>query len=346
MILDEPKSDLPDEIRRPFRIPWLRIILSSLIGALGIYLVARNLDLSDLQSAIARADPRLVLASITSIVATILVKSWRWRLIFYPPDARPPYRPIFWALTVGQLLNAVLPMRMGEVARAYSLERQTQTPIPRSFGTIVVEKTLDALTMAVMLLFLIPALLLPGYVSAQGYPLALLALIAFSLLVLLAYRSQFILRVFDSLFRFLPGKWNSRLTRWFTEGLHGLAALRNPRLVLLLGLASATVVGLSILTPWILFEAYHLPLGFREAIFLNLVVSIGSVPPSTPGKILIFETLVVLTLGRLGITDNAVMLSFAIVYHLVVALPPIAFGAFALLRGGLRISPATGATST
>jgi uncharacterized protein (TIRG00374 family) len=338
LIVDESESGLTSDIGRPYRIPWLRVILSSLIGAVGIYLVARNLDLSDLQSAFAQANLGYVFLAVVTIFLTILAKTWRWRFIFHPPESRPLFEPLFWALSIGQFLNVLLPMRLGEVGRAFSLERQSQVPIPKSIGTIVVEKTLDALTLGVMVFFLLPALLLPGYVSEQGYPLALLALVALAMLLLLAYRSQYVLRLFQSSIRLLPDRWNSRLARWFAEGLHGLAALRDPRLVLTLGFASAMIAGLSILTPWILFKAFDIPLAIEGAISLNLVVSIGSVPPSTPGKILIFETLVVVTLTRLGLTDSATMLSFAIVYHLVVALPQIALGALALLRGGLRFS--------
>lgn len=342
MILDDSESGLDTEARQPYRIPWPRVILSTLIGALGIYLVARNLNLSDLRPAFARADLLLVLASVATIIATILAKTWRWRLIFYPPESRPHYPPLLWALIIGQFLNVLLPMRLGEVGRAYSLERQAKTPIPTSLGTIVVEKTLDALTLAVMVLFLLPALLLPAYVSQQGYPLALLALAAFAMLLLLAYRSHYVLRSFRSLIALLPGNWGVRVTGWLSEGLRGLAALRNPRLILVLGFASAVIAGLSTLTPWILFQAYNLPFSLKDALFLNLVVTIGSVPPSTPGKVLIFETLVVVTLRRLGLAESATLLSYAIVYHLVVALPQILLGGIALLRGGLRFSPVPG----
>jgi uncharacterized protein (TIRG00374 family) len=339
LIFDETESELAEDISRRYRIPWKRVILSSLIGALGIYLVARNLDLADLQAAFTRANLGLVLLGAATIFMTMLVKTWRWRLIFYPPESRPPFIPLFWALIFGQFLNVLLPIRLGEVGRAYALERQTKTSIPKTFGTVVVEKTLDALTLAVMLFFLLPALLLPGYVAAQGYPIALLALGAFALLLLLAYRSQYVLSTSRSLLGLLPGKWSTRLAKWLSEGMHGLAALRNPRLILALGLISAVIAGLSILTPLILFRAYDIPFGLKEAVFLNLVISIGSAPPSTPGKVLIFETLVVVTLRRLGLTDNATMLSFAILYHLVVALPQIALGGLSLLRGGLHFSP-------
>ena len=196
--------------------------------------------------------------------------------------------------------------------------------------------------MLLMVFFLLPALLMPAYISEQGLPLALLALAAFAMLLLLAYRSQYVLRVFQSLIGLLPGRWRSRMARWLSDGLRGLAALRNPRLILVLGFASAVIAFLSVVTPWVLFRAYDIPFSLKEAIFLNLVVTIGSVPPSTPGKVLIFETLVAITLRRLGLTDSATILSFAIIYHLVVALPQILFGGLALFRGGLRLSPTLG----
>jgi uncharacterized membrane protein YbhN (UPF0104 family) len=120
LIFDETESELAEDISRRYRIPWKRVILSSLIGALGIYLVARNLDLADLQAAFTRANLGLVLLGAATIFMTMLVKTWRWRLIFYPPESRPPFIPLFWALIFGQFLNVLLPIRWSAALTPWS----------------------------------------------------------------------------------------------------------------------------------------------------------------------------------------------------------------------------------
>ena len=57
---------------------------------------------------------------------------------------------------------------------------------------------------------------------------------------------------------------------------------------------------LSILTPYILFSAFNLPLGFQEATLLHLSLIIGQIPASTPGNVGIFEGVVVFMLNQFG----------------------------------------------
>jgi uncharacterized membrane protein YbhN (UPF0104 family) len=61
-------------------------------------------------------------------------------------------------------------------------------------------------------------------------------------------------------------------------------------------------------------------------------LSFMAAPPSTPGQIGIFEGTVTFVLAQLGETSAAVMVSFAIVYHLIVLTPKIIFGGIASLR--------------
>ena len=56
--------------------------------------------------------------------------------------------PIFSASAIGFMANMVLPFRVGEVARPWLVARERRPAPPRTFATVVVERVLDLLALA------------------------------------------------------------------------------------------------------------------------------------------------------------------------------------------------------
>jgi hypothetical protein len=66
------------------------------------------------------------------------------------------------------------------------------------------------------------------------------------------------------------------------------------------------------------------------------VVTIATTPPSTPGKIGVFNGAVAIVLLGYGIADEAVAISYSIVFYLVVIIPQIILGSIAASRTNWR----------
>jgi uncharacterized membrane protein YbhN (UPF0104 family) len=120
-------------------------------------------------------------------------------------------------------------------------------------------------------------------------------------------------------------------------GLEGLAALRSRRLVAVLSFVTILIVFLSILTPLVLFKAFSMPFGLREAIIINLLVTLATAPPSTPGRIVVFLAIVRLAMEGFGMNDSSLILSYAIAFLFVVYAPPLILGGLAMTKGGYRL---------
>lgn len=264
-----------------------------------------------------------VLLAILVIVGTLYLKAWRWQLLFYPPHEAPAGRTIFDAFMVGQFINILVPfVRLGEVARVYALKSEASKA--KTAGTLVVEKTLDTIVLVMMFLLLLPFVVIPPVISGQGVlMISGVAVVALTVLYLLAYRTNLVVRWFRALARREPGPLGQRLVGVAVAGLEGLAALRDRRVTLLLLISSAIIGILSILTPWALFPAFGLQLGVEEATLINLAVTLGSLPPSTPARVGVFEAITAFMLAQFGITDRSLLLGYSLVFHLVVILPPI-----------------------
>ncbi|MEM7330879.1 MAG: hypothetical protein AAF490_02220, partial [Chloroflexota bacterium] len=57
--------------------------------------------------------------------------------------------------------------------------------------------------------------------------------------------------------------------------------------------------------------------------------SIALVPPSTPAKIGVFDGVVAFLLVQFGLQNEAIIIGYTLIFHLIIYLPQIIFGVFA-----------------
>lgn len=299
----------------------------------GVWYLSTRINMVELGKAFLSTSKVPVVLSIGVVVLTLVLKGWRWQLMF--PSERPPVAvtSAFWAATLGQYVNLVVPFfRLGEIARLYALNQEAGIHPGKALGTLVVEKTLDLIFFGLTIIFIFPFLVLPDYVAQSGLSLFLLTVVLFVTLYILAYQTQLIIRLWRRIISPLPDRLQSMLLRLAVSGLEGLAALRDRRLSLLLLSFSLLIALLSIALPYLLFIAFDLPLSIIDAAVVHIVVSIAIVPPSTPAKLGILNGAAALALWQLGVADDTKIAGFAILYYLVAVIPQLLLGIVAASR--------------
>ena len=318
-------------------LPWFNLLLAIVLIGLGIWYLSDKVSLEEIIHALLLADPLYILLGLVITLITVLVKTWRWQLMFMTPDESIPFSPLFWSLMLGQYVNLIVPfLRLGELARIYALNRQVDTPMTRTLGTLVLEKVLDMFMLMLAIALVLPLVILPEFVNEPGLLIWILPIVALFFLYLMAYQTDLITNFFGAMSKKLPSRFAKRILKWSVNGLAGLSALRSRRLSILLVGSSALILFLSILLPYVMFKAFNLPLGFIEAAVVHIVVTIAITPPSTPGKIGVFNGAVALILLSFGLTNEAVVISYSIVFLLVVIVPQIALGSIAAGRTNWR----------
>lgn len=80
--------------------------------------------------------------------------------------------------------------------------------------------------------------------------------------------------------------------------------------------------------------AFGLTLPFQAALVLFVVLQVGAVPPSLPGRLGVFNYLTVLTLSQYGV-DPSMGLSYSIALYVVAMLSKLVWGTVYLARGDL-----------
>ncbi len=322
-------NDLPQPRPRLTRRWIIRLGAGMLLAGLAIYLLDREVQWQDAFAAAKQVLPFWLCLSFLGIVANSIARALRWRLLFPADQEPPPRRAIFGVLMAGQLLNFVLPLRAGDLTRAYFMGRRRQASTAAAVGTIGAEKVLDLTIVGLLVAFVLPSLVLPSWLGSPGRD-------AFVGTVVGAIIWSGILLALPWFQRSLA-TWGARiellapLSRFLSRFLDGLAALRHiQRLPALLSWSAIVWLG-GILANLFLMRALNLPATFLSATLVMLVIQGGVSVPLTPGQIGIFEALAVLALSLVSISATS-GLAFGILLHFLVLVLPLGVGLPWLLR--------------
>ena len=131
----------------------LSLVLSLALGGVLLWLALRDADLGAVADALAEGEWVWIVPFVLAGVASVVVRAWRWGLLI---DALPeqsgrvPLRLTSASVVIGYLVNYAAP-RLGEFARAANVARQSDAPFSGVFGTVVAERVLDVIALALAL---------------------------------------------------------------------------------------------------------------------------------------------------------------------------------------------------
>jgi glycosyltransferase 2 family protein len=297
-------------------------------SAVFTYLAVRGVKTHDMWRAFRRSNYWWLLPALGALAAGNVLRGFRWRYLF-ARETRPPYWPVFTAMLIGQFFNNVLPARAGEAARIVYLNRRAQTSRAETVGTVVSERAYDVMCVLLILFVTLPWLPHVSWVRAAAIlAVALFAGMVAAFLVLTLYHAR-------------PARWLARKLAWLpfvdveraelaAENLvHGLAALRRPRLVVAAfawTVASWLTLGMS---GWFLMKGFDLGLSPVAAMLVTIAIALGLILPSSPAAVGVFEAAVLIALNAYKIPKSE-GLSYALVLHALNFFPYIAAGVLIL----------------
>ena len=99
-----------------------------------------RVDWASAWSHLARANGWLLLLGLLSVPAGAVLRAERWRALFHPYDRSMRLGACFSAMLIGQGVNAVAPLRAGEVVRALLIGEMERVSRALALWTTVVEK--------------------------------------------------------------------------------------------------------------------------------------------------------------------------------------------------------------
>lgn len=316
------------------------MLIGLALSAFFLYLAFRKTDLHDLWQHLSAARYGLLIpASILTIIA-LWIRAMRWGLLLNPLK-RIGVGTLFSATSIGFMCNNILPMRLGEVIRAYVISRSSGVRTSAAFATIIIERLFDLFSM--IGIFGILLVFAPFYHRSFkiGALLAFAAgLLALAGLVFFHLKPRPIERLFEWM---LPERIRGRvlgLLRSFGEGLEIFRDFRR-----LLGIGALTLI------MWLLI-AVVIEICFRSArledashalpgtasLMVLVVIAIGVMVPSGPGFVGTLQAAAILGLAIIGYRDTDRALSFSILYHATQWFPVVLVGLVYLVKENLSLA--------
>jgi uncharacterized protein (TIRG00374 family) len=241
-------------------------------------------------------------------------------------------RQTFDALNEGYLLNTVLPLRLGELARAYIVSQRMEASASFILATVLIERVIDTLVSLIGLLVALPFVIIPDWTQNMvKIVVGVLLIIVFFVGLLLTQRMRLV-----QLLRKLPGGGLWGLDAAADEFIGGLNNLLDLRVLLKAAFWSLMAWATTWLQLWILLAMFGIHGSLIVSLFVSGVIAFGAAIPSSPGAIGVFELSAVAGLLVFGYLRE-VALSFAIVTHILQLCMTGIFGAWALAREGRTI---------
>jgi uncharacterized protein (TIRG00374 family) len=306
----------------------LRIGIGLVVSILFLGLLFRLADPRKILDALAGANYVWLIPAVLIFFLELWVRAVRYEHIV--KTLRPATASgLFPILVIGNMANNLLPLRIGELVRAYMIGERYQLSKMASLGTGVVERLFDGLTLLALLIGTVVLLGASG--TIHDITLTAVAIFALALAFFIACIASpdACERLIARLARPLPRRFSERLVSLAVSFIEGLRSLRHPN-------AIAWVVATS-LVAWTLETLVYACVGQAFGLEVNwgyyvMAVSAGNLAltaPSSPGGTGLFE-FVVMQVMRLAGVDEATAAAYALAAHFTVLMPATLLGLYCL----------------
>lgn len=283
----------------------LIITLGWIISLLFLYLTFKQINLSELWNTLKSANYLWVIPNIIVVMFAMFHRAYRWQIML-DPIKHVNLHDLFASTMVGFMANNVLPLRMGEFVRAYSIGRLGNLSRSASFATIVLERVFDIFTLLIMLAVIMIFRLLPLNPEGEhyqnivyaGYLMLAVSIALFVLLLFLKIKSQPTLNLFKKLLKPFPAKLSNIALDMLEKFAAGLSVLGDTKKMISISIHSIILWFVTGISNYFIFMAFGLnDLPWTASFVVLIVVTLGITVPNAPGYVGVYHALVVLALS-------------------------------------------------
>lgn len=322
----------------------ITVCLGLIISVVMLWWALRDVSIPEMLRHIRAANLWLLGAAVAVATGSFVLRAFRWRLILLPTLARSSFGSRFSAVCIGFMANNLLPARLGEFARAYTLARNEPIRMSAGLASLVVERLLDGM---VLVVFLIPALSLASFTGGRQPDLLSHLFVSASAIVILGFFGLWglvhfpdrFLRIFRAVVhRLLRRETADRATEILISFIAGLGAMRHGHILARVVLWTFAVWLWNGFSFWLAFQAFGIRTpGISGALLLQSIIGFAVAVPSSPGFFGPFEAAARLVLREFGV-DPTLIISFAAGYHVLTFLPVTILGLWYVHRLGMSWS--------
>ncbi len=306
------------------------------ISIFGLYFAFYDTDFKILYYRLLKVDLIGFLSSIAILMLACIFRSKRLQYIVSPIDNEITLHHLFSSTMIGYFGNGILFFRLGEILKAYSISQSNKITASESFGVIMLERMIDALT--VLALLLVSLIWLPIQNSTIIYWIT-----TFTIITLLFTFSIIFLRniSWEKLimsFSFINEKIRKKVLEIVKKIFNGINSIRNTNHVK--GIVLSTLCMWTcyyLMTVWLL-ESCQIYLAPSGAFIMLVMGAIIIAVPALPGGLGTYEAGITFSMILFYSLTKDEALTYAIVSHASNYIPFLGVGLVYFIISGLRLS--------
>jgi uncharacterized protein (TIRG00374 family) len=127
----------------------VKIIIFLAIALLLLWVSFRGINFNNLWQILKKAHYGWLLPATSMTLISFFIRARRWTLLSEPLGYKPKLMNAYHAIATGYLVNLIFP-RLGEVTKCATLSEREKIPFDKLVGTMLVERTVDILTVLVI----------------------------------------------------------------------------------------------------------------------------------------------------------------------------------------------------
>jgi hypothetical protein len=302
----------------------IKYTLATAILILSLYLSAQQIAFDELLLLLQELDYVWILISIPVLIASNLIRVFRWKVILAPISTNIKTHNAFSAIMIGHLLNSFT-LRFGEIARPVILAKKEKLPIAAVISTSVIESGVDFVFLialfAISLVFLSePLFKLLNFDSVLQGSIGMVFILIFvscSIFILYRFRHQLWLWIKA----LLPMKFAQMLEDSMSSFVQGFVTLKSPKFYIKMTLHTMVLWLNYALVMYLVFFAFPfqsvIQLSFVDSILVVVFAGIANAIAFTPGSVGVYHLIVANIMTALySITSNEAF-AYATIIHII-----------------------------
>jgi len=275
-----------------------------------------------------------VAVAIVFDIVSYVCQGVRWRLLLRPTGNISTIRATH-AIYVGLLTNEIVPLRAGELVRAYIVSRWQGVTLLSVIPSLAIERLFDGLWLAIGIGLIAIFVDLPEKLLRAADIFGGAILIAVALFIYVVIRKERAPRDGPSPHE---GLWRPlRLLGSLIEGIvQGIRKIGTTRYFYFALAASSLIIVCQIISFWIIMNAYGLHLSLWVGAAAFMIVYFGTALPNMPSNVGTYQFFAVLALTLFGI-DKTTAAGFSIAVFVILTTVLWIIGLAAIGTTGMRL---------
>jgi uncharacterized protein (TIRG00374 family) len=135
-------------------IQTLKFLAFLLVGLLLLWIAFRDIDFTKVGKGLREANYMWLILALLFATLAYISRARRWVILINPLGYKPSFKNTFYSMMTGYLANIALP-RIGEVSKCVALGKKEKIPVDQLIGTVVIERTIDFLSLVVIMVLMI-----------------------------------------------------------------------------------------------------------------------------------------------------------------------------------------------